>query len=57
MITTRAMMTLTAGARLAQAATIAVRYSIVRKQGFKETAKGVSFKTEEHSILIINTEI
>ena len=51
MITTRAMMTLTAGARLAQATTIATRYSIVRKQGFKETAKGVSFKTDEHSIL------
>lgn len=51
MITTRAMMTLTAGARLAQAATIAARYSIVRKQGFKETAQGVSYKTDEHSII------
>jgi acyl-CoA oxidase len=50
MISTRAMMCLTAGARLAQAATIAVRYSLVRKQGFKNTGKGVSFKSEEHAI-------
>ncbi|MFO0515361.1 MAG: acyl-CoA dehydrogenase, partial [bacterium] len=50
MISTRAMMVMTAGARLAQSATIAVRYSLVRKQGFIDTKKGVSFKTPEHSI-------
>jgi len=50
MIATRAMMCLTAGARLAQAATIAIRYSLVRKQGFKKTGKGVAFRSEEHAI-------
>lgn len=50
MIATRAMMVITAGARLAQAATIATRYSLVRKQGFVDTKKGVSYKTDEHSI-------
>lgn len=51
MIATRAMMVITAGARLAQAATIAIRYSIVRRQGFKETGKGTSFKSVENSII------
>lgn len=51
MISTRAMMCMTAGARLAQAATIAIRYSIVRRQGFIDTNKGVSFKTSEHPII------
>jgi len=50
MISTRAMMCITAGARLAQAATIAIRYSLVRRQGFVDTNKGVSFKTAEHPI-------
>lgn len=50
MISTRAMMVITAGARLAQAATIAIRYSLVRRQGFKDTNKGVSYLTEEHPI-------
>ena len=50
MIATRAMMVMTAGARLAQASTIATRYSLVRRQGFKDTGKGVSYKSEEHAI-------
>jgi acyl-CoA oxidase len=40
-----------AAAALAKAATIAIRYNIVRKQGFKDTAAGVSYKTDEMQII------
>jgi acyl-CoA oxidase len=50
MMTTRASMTCTAGARLAYASTIAIRYSAVRKQGFNDlTAK--SYKDPEYHII------
>ena len=51
MIQTRAMMCNTSAGRLAQSSTIAIRYSAVRKQGFKNTKAGVSYLTPEHSIL------
>lgn len=51
MIQTRAMMCNTSAGRMTQASTIAVRYSCVREQGFKETKPGVSYKTSEHKII------
>ena len=51
MMSTRASMVGTAGSRLAQAATIAVRYSCVRQQGFTSTASGISYKSEEFQII------
>lgn len=51
MIQTRAMMCNTSAARLCQASTIAIRYSCVRRQGFKDTKPGVSYLTEEHQII------
>lgn len=51
MVQTRAMMVNTSAGRLAQAATIAVRYSAVRKQGFVDTKQGESYLTLEHKIL------
>jgi acyl-CoA oxidase len=51
MMTTRAYMTYTASARLAQAATMAIRYSCVREQGFIDSKAGVSYKTKEHQIV------
>jgi acyl-CoA oxidase len=51
MIQTRAMMVNTSAGRLAQASTIAVRYSCVRTQGFKNTKPGVSYLTEEKKII------
>jgi len=51
MMSTRAMMVNTAGARLCQASTIAIRYSCVRQQGFKDTKSKVSYKTEEFQII------
>jgi flavocytochrome c len=50
MMTTRASMVNTGAARLAQAATIAIRYSCVRSQGFKDS-KTNSFKEPENKII------
>lgn len=50
MMTTRATMVHTAGARLAYAATIAIRYSCVRSQGFAEM-NNKSFKDREFVIM------
>ena len=50
MMTTRAMMVSTAAARLAQAVTIAIRYSCVRLQGFKNMSD-TSFKSDEVQII------
>ncbi len=50
MMTTRASMTCTAGARLAYASTIAIRYSAVRQQGFNDLS-AKSFKAQEYHIL------
>jgi hypothetical protein len=36
---------------LSKAATIAIRYNAVRRQGFKDTAAGVSYTSEEAQIL------
>ena len=51
MMTTRACMVNTAAARLAQASTIAIRYSCVRQQGFVESSKNTSFKDPEVKII------
>jgi len=51
MMSTRAMMVNTAGARLCQASTIAIRYSTVRKQAFKDSKSGISYLSEEHQIV------
>ena len=51
MMVTRAAMVGSAGSRIAQAATIAIRYSAVRKQGFVSTKSGISYKSEEHQII------
>jgi len=51
MMSTRAMMVNTAGARLCQASTIAIRYSCVRRQGFKEMKQGISYLSEEYQIV------
>ena len=40
-----------AGGFLARGATIATRYSCVRRQGFKDTSDGVSFRSEERQII------
>jgi flavocytochrome c len=51
MMTTRASMVSTAGARLSQAATIAIRYSCVREQGFIDTKNTASFQSPEKQII------
>ena len=51
MMSTRAMMVNTAGARLCQASTIAIRYSCVRKQGFKESKAGITYLSDEYQIV------
>lgn len=51
MMSTRAMMVNTAGARLCQSATIAIRYSCVRTQGFKDMKAGISHLSEEFQIV------
>ncbi len=51
MMSTRAMMVNTAGARLCQASTIAIRYSCVRQQGFTNNKSNVSYKTQEFQII------
>jgi acyl-CoA oxidase len=50
MMTTRANMVSTSSSRLAQAATVSIRYSCVREQGFKN-ATDTSFKSEENKIM------
>jgi flavocytochrome c len=51
MMTTRASMVSTAAARLAQASTVAIRYSAVREQGFVDTKSNVSYKSAERQII------
>lgn len=51
MIQMRANLCNSAASRVAQAATIAVRYSCVRTQGFEDTKPGVSYLTKEHQII------
>ena len=51
MMSTRGMMVGVAGARLAQACTIAIRYSAVREQGFVDNKAGVSYLTKENQII------
>jgi len=51
MLKTRIGLTNTAGAALAKAATIAVRYSAVRHQGFKATSTSRRYEDPENSIL------
>ena len=51
MMSTRAMMVGVSGARLAQAATISIRYSAVRQQGFIDNKAGVSYTTPEYQII------
>jgi len=51
MMSTRGMMVGVSGARLAQACTIAIRYSAVRHQGFVDNKPGVSYLTDENQIL------
>jgi flavocytochrome c len=50
MMTTRANMVSTSSSRLAQAATVSIRYSCVREQGFKN-ASDKSFKSAEFKIM------
>jgi len=51
MMTARVMMVAGASIFLSKAATIAVRYSAVRRQGFKESEKGQSYKSEQNKII------
>lgn len=51
MIFTRGAMLKSAGGYLARAATIAVRYSCVRKQGFVEHKKSISYTAPERAII------
>jgi acyl-CoA oxidase len=51
MMTTRAMMVNTASGRLAQAATMAIRYNTVREQGFESNKSGISFKSQERQLI------
>lgn len=51
MLIARASMVAGSGNKLGNAATIATRWSCVRKQGFLDTASGVSYKTEERQII------
>jgi len=51
MMQARAGMCGIAGGKLAIAATIAIRYSCVRRQGFVDMAQDVPFKSEERKIL------
>lgn len=50
MLNARGGMVRLAGGYLARAATIAVRYSCVRRQGFADTGAGVSYRSEEVKI-------
>lgn len=40
-----------AGGQLSRAATIATRYSSVRKQGFSDSSQGIPYKSQEKKIL------
>ena len=51
MMSTRVMLINTAGSRLCQAATIAIRYSCVRKQGFKSFESGITYRSDENTII------
>jgi len=51
MTSTRAKFVNTAGARLAQSATIAIRYSCLRKQGFKSFENGIPYNSPEYQIV------
>ena len=51
MTLTRAIMIYESGTRLCQASTIAIRYSCVRRQGFRSFSSGISYKSEENSIV------
>jgi len=51
MIFTRGGMVRSSGGYLARAATIATRYSLVRKQGFVESKRGSSYKAPERQII------
>ncbi len=50
MMFTRGAMVRSAGGKLAIATTIAIRYSCVRKQGFADTRRGQSFRSEERQV-------
>jgi len=51
MLSSRGHMVKVAGAMLARAVTVAIRYSCVRKQGFVEPEKAHSFQSEERYII------
>jgi len=51
MMQARASMVGGAAAALAKATTIAIRYALVRQQGFKDTAAGISYVSQEHQII------
>jgi acyl-CoA oxidase len=51
MMFTRGSMTRQAGAYLAQACTIATRYNCIRRQGFIDTSRNISYKTEENKLM------
>jgi len=51
MITTRVGMIMGAGSKLGMASTIAIRYSAVRNQGFKDSTQGISHLSPENQIL------
>jgi acyl-CoA oxidase len=51
MMFTRGSMTRQSGASLAIAATIATRYNLIRKQGFKDTNQNVSYLSDEFTLL------
>ncbi len=51
MISTRVTMIIVSAARLAQASTIAIRYSAVRTQGFVDNSQGVSYNSRENHII------
>lgn len=51
MLSARGAMTRAASGRLAIAVTIAIRYSCIRRQGFKDPSSGASYKSEETPII------
>jgi acyl-CoA oxidase len=51
MIGARVQLVAGSAVALSKAATIAIRYNCVRKQGFKDTNAGVSFRSEENAIM------
>uniref|UniRef100_A0A6A7GC50 Peroxisomal acyl-coenzyme A oxidase 1 isoform X1 n=1 Tax=Hirondellea gigas TaxID=1518452 RepID=A0A6A7GC50_9CRUS len=51
MMIARGSMMRGAGDQLARAATVATRYSEVRKQGFTDSTQGISYKSKEKTIL------